>query len=173
MKKNFDPLQYIESAFLDRSVESDEKDLPSFKKYVSGQVKLPRGTFRKTEMSAPRPRRKSNHVVSNAIDPDLQKVWAQLPSSVTFLASLYDDGVTSHYYTGDFKETRQELIRRLLDPPLTLEEVSRLLGVCPTTVRRYTNRGWLSHRRSAGGRRQFALSDVVTFVEKHGRFPEA
>ena len=102
MKKNFDPLQYIESAFLDRTVEAD-KDLPSIKKYVSGQVKLPRGKFRKTEMSAPRPRRKSNHVVSNAVDPELQKVWANLPKSVMFLASLYDDNVTSHYYTGEYK----------------------------------------------------------------------
>lgn len=90
-----------------------------------------------------------------------------------FLASLYDDGVTSHYYTGDFKETRQELIKRLLDPQVNLEEVSRLLGVCPTTVRRYTNRGWLNHHRTKGGQRRFLLSDVVVFVEKHGRFPEA
>lgn len=165
-------MQYIESAFLDRSKEP-EKDLPSIKKYVAGQVKLPRGKFRKTEMSAPRPRRKSNHVVSNAVDPELQKVWANLPKSVMFLASLYDDNVTSHYYTGEFKESRQEFIRRLLDPQLNLEEVSRLLGVCPTTVRRYTNRGWLHCHRTKGGQRRFLLSDIVTFVEKHGRFPEA
>lgn len=173
MKKNFDPLQYIESAFLDTSKETAEQDLPSIRKYVAGKVKLPRGKFRKTEMSAPRPRRKSNHVVSNAIDPDLQKLWANIPSSVTFLASLYDDGVTSNYYRGEFKESRQELIKRLLDPQLTLEEVSRLLGVCPTTVRRYTNRGWLAHHRTKGGQRRFLLSDLVKFVESHGRFPEA
>ncbi len=172
MKKTFDPLQYIESAFLDHSKESNEKDLPSIKKYVAGQVKLPRGKFRKTEMSAPRPRRKANVVVSNAVDPDLQFIWKKIPNSVTFLASLYDDGVTSNYYRGEFKETRQELIKRLLDPQLTLEEVSRLLGVCPTTVRRYTNRGWLTHHRTAGGQRRFLLSDLVTFVETHGRFPE-
>jgi excisionase family DNA binding protein len=172
MKKNFDPMQYIESAFLDRTKET-EKDLPSIKKYVAGQVKLPRGKFRKTEMSAPRPRRKSNHVVANAVDSNLQKVWANLPKSVMFLASLYDDSVTSHYYTGEFKETRQELIKRLLDPQLNLEEVSRLLGVCPTTVRRYTTRGWINHHRTPGGQRRFLLSDVVHFVETHGRFPEA
>jgi excisionase family DNA binding protein len=171
MKKNFDPMQYIESAFLDRTKET-EKDLPSIKKYVAGQVKLPRGKFRKTEMSAPRPRRKSNHVVSNSVDPELQKLWTNLPKSVMFLSSLYDDSVTAHYYSGDFKETRQDLIKRLLNPQLNLEEVSRLLGVCPVTVRRYTTRGWINHHRTPGGQRRFLLSDVIQFVETHGRFPK-
>src|SRR5207249_2975324 len=58
-----------------------------------------------------------------------------------------------------------ELVRRLLDPPLTLEEVARLLGVCPTTVRRYTNRGCLRHFRTPGNQRRFRLSDVLEFME--------
>ncbi|MBS1713361.1 MAG: helix-turn-helix domain-containing protein [Armatimonadetes bacterium] len=65
------------------------------------------------------------------------------------------------------------MIRRLLDPELSLEEVSRLLGVCPATVRRYTNKGWLEHHRTKGGQRRFRLSGLVRFVDKHGRIPEA
>jgi excisionase family DNA binding protein len=71
------------------------------------------------------------------------------------------------YSTRGFGESRHELIERLLDPPLTLEETARLLGVCPTTVRRYTNKGVLSHFRTAGNQRRFRLSDIVAFVESH------
>lgn len=67
------------------------------------------------------------------------------------------------------EETKEELLRRLLDPTLTLEEAARLLDVCPTTVRRYTNRGILAHERSAGNQRRFKLSDVLEFREAQGR----
>lgn len=63
------------------------------------------------------------------------------------------------------KETREELLQRLLDPALTLEDAARLLNVCPTTVRRYTNRGLLKHFRTAGNQRRFRLSDVLAFLE--------
>jgi excisionase family DNA binding protein len=99
-------------------------------------------------------------------------VWLALPKNVEFLCSFYDDAVTANYYRGEFKESRQDLIRRLLDPELSLEETSRLLGVCPATVRRYTNRGWLAHHRTGGGQRRFRLSSVVKFVNEHGRFPQ-
>ncbi|CAN5425661.1 hypothetical protein BH11ARM2_BH11ARM2_08360 [soil metagenome] len=192
---DFDPLAYIESAFLDTktpgALESptDELsvELPSIRDYLNTPIdpdvpseetqepaeKEKRGRFRKTEMSAPRPRRASAAEPPRAvIDPELQEVWSSLPRNVEFLCRFYDDSVTANYYRSEFKETRQELIRRLLDPELSLEETSRLLGVCPATVRRYTNRGWLSHHRTTGGQRRFRLSHVVMFVEKHGRFPE-
>ena len=91
---------------------------------------------------------------------------------IKFLGSYYDDSITANYYGREFKETRQDLIHRLLDPQLSLEETSRLLGVCPATVRRYTNRDWLKHFRTEGGQRRFRLSDIVKFVEQHGRLPE-
>lgn len=68
-----------------------------------------------------------------------------------------------------FKETREQLIARLVDPILTLEETARLLNVCPTTVRRYTNRGVLKHIRTAGNQRRFRLSDVIAFMEQSNR----
>ncbi|HVT12251.1 MAG TPA: helix-turn-helix domain-containing protein [Fimbriimonadaceae bacterium] len=198
-KKDFDPLAYIESAFLDSSEARGKSggkndldvDIPSMGEYLhrpggngktgTGLLEKPAeeqvaeakgGKFRKTVMSAPRPRRAKQTVQEPQIDPALQTVWEALPKNIEFLCSFYDDSVTSRYYRGEFKENRQELIRRLLDPELSLEETSRLLGVCPATVRRYTNRNWLAHHRTTGGQRRFRLSDIVRFVEIHGRFPE-
>jgi excisionase family DNA binding protein len=214
---DFDPLAYIENAFLDKTKrdvlpESGElsvaipsiSDYLNTKEHVNGnameaapvatieKVKLDRTVpmphnallteitdgqgsrrtrFKKTLMSAPRPRRAKAQTTEATIDPELQSTWETLPKSIEFLCSFYDDAVTANYY-GDFKESRNVLIKRLLDPELSLEESSRLLGVCPATVRRYTNRGWLTHHRTDGGQRRFRLSDIVKFVEAHGRFPE-
>ena len=63
------------------------------------------------------------------------------------------------------KETRDELVERLLDPVLTLLETAILLDVCPTTVRRYTNRGVLNCFRTPGNQRRFRLSDIIDFME--------
>jgi len=62
-------------------------------------------------------------------------------------------------------ETREELVSRLLNPTLTLEETALMLDVCPATVRRYTNRGILPHERSKGNQRRFKLSSVLAFME--------
>lgn len=198
---NLDPFAYIESGFLDTEVEAPVREermtpdgplsveIPSIADYLglrnpivesvdaeeSSEAEAEdegKARFRKTVMSAPRPRRVKQKPSAAALDPELQQVWTNLPKNVAFLCRFYDDGVTANYYRGEFKETRQELIRRLLDPELSLEETSRLLGVCPATVRRYTNRGWLAHHRTTGGQRRFRLSDVVKFLDTHGRFPE-
>jgi excisionase family DNA binding protein len=184
-RKEFDPLAYIENAFLDvpkspeptKLIQEEfDVDVPTIGQYLNGgtaPIKAdPKKRFRKTEMSAPRPRRSKRPQPTTAIDPTLQAVWESLPKNVEFLAGSFNDENTANYYRGDFKESRQELIKRLLDPELSLEETSRLLGVVPATIRRYTNRGWLNHHRTIGGQRRFRLSDVVKFVELHGRFPE-
>jgi excisionase family DNA binding protein len=62
------------------------------------------------------------------------------------------------------EESREELISRLLDPTLTLDETARLLEVCPTTVRRWTNKGALPCERSAGNQRRFKLSSIEAFL---------
>ena len=213
---NFDPLAYIESAFLDTETAVEEApgasvrvdNLVEVERLAGGEslsmaipsigdyLKMPssptatatatativeeetvdgtRKKFRKTVMSAPRPRRSKAAATpeQTTIDPDLQNVWQALPRNLKFLCSFYDDSVTKNYYRGEFKLSRQDLIQKLLDPELSLEETSRLLGVCPATVRRYTNRGWLAHHRTQGGQRRFRLSDVVKFVDLHGRFPQ-
>ncbi len=71
-----------------------------------------------------------------------------------------------------FKESREELIQRLVDPILSLEEVARILNVCPTTVRRYTNSGAIAHHRTAGNQRRFRLSDVLAFLEQQSGLPQ-
>ena len=164
--KEFDPLAYIESSFVDQDQKGGKAG-----KTKDGQKENIK--FRRTKLSAPRPRRKSAASEDQkVIDPELKILLETLPKNIEFLGKFYADDVTANYYQGDFKETRSELIRRLLDPELTLEEVSRLLGVCPATVRRYTNRGWMSHHRTQGGQRRFRLSNIVRFVDEHGRMPE-
>ncbi len=194
---NFDPLAYIESAFLDTNpkgaVRSEELekdidvDVPDIQKFLNGENGKVHKTkskvatapeekgekFRKTSMSAPRPRRARQAKEDRPnIDPELQETWERLPKNLEFLMGFFDDSATANYYRGEFKESREELMRRLMDPQLSLEETSRLLGVVPATVRRYTNKGWLQHYRTVGGQRRFKLSDIVKFVEEHGRFPE-
>lgn len=127
---------------------------------------------RKGQMQAPRPRKRRTPVESVPISSELEKIIQQAPKNLKFLSQLFDDNITQKYYSTRFKESREELIRNLIDPELTLEETARLLGVCPATVRRYTNRNWLKHHRTAGNQRRFRLSGIVEFVEKHGRHPE-
>lgn len=165
--KQFDPLAYIESSFVDQPAEKKRGRAPKPKAVADDQPK-----FRRTKLSAPRPRRKDQPTDAKVIDTELKELLEAMPKNIEFLAKFYGDDVTANYYQGEFKESREELIRRLLDPELTLEEVSRLLGVCPATVRRYTNRGWMAHHRTPGGQRRFRLSHVVKFVDEHGRLPE-
>jgi excisionase family DNA binding protein len=80
------------------------------------------------------------------------------------LEPVTGDGVLRRSAT----ETREDLIQRLLDPHLSLQETAKLLNVCPTTVRRYTNRGLLAHYRTPGNQRRFRLSDVLAFMERQG-----
>ncbi len=61
---------------------------------------------------------------------------------------------------------REELIEKLLDPVISLEEAATLIGVCKTTVRRYTNKGDLKCIRTPGQQRRFKLSHVLAFVKK-------
>lgn len=178
-RKEFDPLTYIENAFMDKPGKAGKKqdreigvDVPEFGDYMSGGNGKASKKFRKTELSAPRPRRSRTAQTKSPIGSELYETWERLPRLIEFLSGYFSDDVTSNYYRGEFKESREELIRRLLDPELTLEETSRLLGVCPATVRRYTNRKWLAHHRTKGGQRRFRLSDIARFVDEHGRLPQ-
>lgn len=55
-------------------------------------------------------------------------------------------------------------IEDMLDPILSLRHASKLLGVCPTTVRRWTNKGVLPCERTPGNQRRFRLSAVMDFM---------
>lgn len=97
-------------------------------------------------------------------DEGVQANWDRMPRHLQTLFGASGKEVAQHSYKA-FKETREGLIQRLLDPTISLEEAARILNVCPTTVRRYTNRGVLKHFRTAGNQRRFRLSDVLVFME--------
>ncbi len=63
-------------------------------------------------------------------------------------------------------ENRQKLLQRLLNPTLSLEETSLLLGVSKGTLRQYTNLRKLRHFRTPGGQRRFYLLDILGFLAK-------
>lgn len=101
--------------------------------------------------------------------PDVtQANWDRMPHHLQTLFGTAGEEVAQNSYK-TFKETREQLIQRLLDPIISLEEAARVLNVCPTTVRRYTNRGVLKHYRTAGNQRRFKLSDVLAFMESGKR----
>ena len=109
-----------------------------------------------------------------SVQSDLGPALKETPARLKNLLGYEGAEPARLYYkksreAGEFAESRQELIARLIDPPLTLEETARLLNVCPTTVRRYTNKGLLKHYRTVGNQRRFRLSDVMTFMENQGR----
>ncbi len=63
-------------------------------------------------------------------------------------------------------ETRAEIIRRLLDPELTLHEAAAVLNLSKATVRRYTDQGRLACLRTGGGQRRFRLSALLAFLDR-------
>jgi excisionase family DNA binding protein len=97
-------------------------------------------------------------------DSDAARLWEALPRQIQVLGTMARLEPATGPRT--FEETREQLIQRLADPTLTLEETARLLDVCSATVRRYANRGHLPHHRTVGQQRRFRLSDVVLFLER-------
>ncbi|MEW5946853.1 MAG: helix-turn-helix domain-containing protein [bacterium] len=63
-------------------------------------------------------------------------------------------------------QTREEILERLINPTLTLDEAAKIMGVCKATVRRYTVKGILPHYRTPGNQRRFKLNDVLNFLDK-------
>lgn len=62
-------------------------------------------------------------------------------------------------------ESREEIIRRLLDPELSLHEAAAVLNLSKATVRRYTDQGKLACLRTEGGQRRFRLSALLGFLD--------
>ncbi|MGB9588287.1 MAG: helix-turn-helix domain-containing protein [Armatimonadota bacterium] len=121
----------------------------------------------KTERSKPTKAQLSTPSAGeNGGDGDLVKEARALRQRVSEALQIHvEKSETAQASYRTFKESREELLRRLLDPVLSLEDTARILNVCPTTVRRYTNRGLLKHFRTGGNQRRFRLSDVLAFLE--------
>jgi excisionase family DNA binding protein len=62
-------------------------------------------------------------------------------------------------------ESREEIIRRVLDPELSLHEAAAVLNLSKATVRRYTDHGKLPCLRTEGGQRRFRLSALLVFLD--------
>lgn len=114
--------------------------------------------------TAPAPKPRVEKKPKAATDGGAQANWDRVPRHLQTLFGAPNQEVAQNSYKA-FKETREELVQRLLDPTVSLEEAARVLNVCPTTVRRYTNRGVLKHYRTAGNQRRFKLSDVLVFMD--------
>jgi excisionase family DNA binding protein len=137
-------------------------ELPPVSRFAGGARRI---AISRKRVRTARNARPAEHVESVSAD----EFWNLVPRHVHSLIAMGSDDVTQHSYKRDFRESRLELIQRLLDPTLSLEETARLLNVCPTTVRRYTNRGLLRHQRTTGDQRRFKLSDVLAFLESQSR----
>jgi len=62
-------------------------------------------------------------------------------------------------------ESREDILERLVNPTITLEEAAKIMGICKATVRRYTAKGILPHYRTPGNQRRFKLNDIINFLE--------
>lgn len=118
--------------------------------------------------ATPRTRRQRKPASAPAVSLEAAELWALVPRHIRTLVAMDGEETAQRSYKRQFRESRLELVQRLLDPTLSLEDTARLLNVCPTTVRRYTNKGLLTHQRTTGDQRRFRLSDVLAFLEAQG-----
>ena len=114
--------------------------------------------LKRPELSGPRPRKRAK---TEATAPAVS-----LPEELRSLVGLGNDAVLEKYYQRSRGESKEQMLSRITNPELSLEEAAKLLGVCPATVRRYTNKGWLRHHRTKGNQRRFRLSDIAEFVRE-------
>jgi excisionase family DNA binding protein len=156
----------IESAPAETHAEEIEREMPPFLSQPSIPASVPTAAVQAPPPSRPE---KPAWPVEKPAAP-VESVEAAVRLRKKLPRQLRGDGgqeVAQGSYE-EFKETREELLQRLLDPEVSLEDAARILNVCPTTVRRYTNRGLLKHFRTPGNQRRFRLSDVLSFLEAHG-----
>lgn len=117
--------------------------------------------------------RRDARAVANKLQVPQTSLRDRLESVLAHQAQLPLDIDARHAVSagaeGSPRETRELLLQRLLDPTLTLQEAATLLGVCTTTIRRYTDRGLLRCFRTPGNQRRFHLSDVLDFMERQQR----
>ena len=64
--------------------------------------------------------------------------------------------------------TRRELINRLENPEISLQEAAILLEGCRATVRVLCDEKKLAHHRTDGGQRRFFYRDIKEYIRDHG-----
>ena len=132
---------------------------------INKPVRKRKNSDQASPLSAPRPRWRT---AEPQVSEEVARMWERLTRHIGFLTTINGyDAETQQTGRRHKTKNRADLISRLLDPVLSLEETALLLSVCPTTIRRYTEKGWLNHHRTAGNQRRFKLSDIVSFLEEH------
>lgn len=99
---------------------------------------------------------------SDSLDAADAAHWRALPAALRTLSQIAAEAET-------LPAERRQLIERLLNPLLSLEDAARLLGVHPGTVRRWANKGVLPHQRTVGQQRRFHLTDVLECQERRAQ----
>ncbi|NMC82483.1 MAG: helix-turn-helix domain-containing protein [Armatimonadetes bacterium] len=161
-------------AVQEQAEECLDPDAPALKP-SSGHARTPSDSV-EAILEKQRAIRKEIDAPSPALPPptvvEAAAMFHLLPRHIQLLVRPVREEIAQNSYKSKFSESRDDLIRRILDPQLTLEETARILNVCPTTVRRYTNRGLLTQERTVGNHRRFRLSNVLEFLELHGCLDE-
>jgi hypothetical protein len=160
-----------------------ETEIPAFVHYLPPYKRITQESA-PSKSKEPLAKKTVPPVRSDATPANLSgaELWAKVPKHVQILLDLERrdaEEVAQNSYKRPFAEKRRELIERILDPVLSLEDTARLLNVCPATVRRYTNKGILNYYRKEPERsmkngaspeketrqRRFRLSDILAFLE--------
>lgn len=168
---NFDDNPIKPFEYKDNTIISEDKKLASLVEGTGAPkpISLPSEPIvNKKAFVAKEAKVKPQSKVEISTDNDIKEKWDRMPHHLQVLFATASEEVAQRSYKR-FNEDRSELISRLLDPSLSLEETARILNVCPTTVRRYTNRDILPHFRTVGNQRRFRLSDVLSFIETQGK----
>jgi excisionase family DNA binding protein len=181
-------VRYVVRGGITIAVGRDEPDPPLLIAETATAVADPEETTTTREATLPRtmvrptfkiasPKQATEQLLIPPLPPQIPstdaegaQLWEGLPRHVQILASMAPETIPP---SRTFEETREQLIVRLLDPILTLEETAKILDVCPATVRRYANRGNLTHHRTLGQQRRFKLSDVMAFLDKRAAKQQA
>lgn len=61
---------------------------------------------------------------------------------------------------------REEIIKRLTDPLISIDEAALILNVTKAALKRYTERNLIPYLRTAFGEIRFKFSDILKFSEK-------
>jgi len=97
------------------------------------------------------------------------ELWNLTPKHIQTLMAAGSAATEQNSYELALRESRIDLISKMLDPNLSLEDAARLLNVRALSVRTPVAKGLLTHQRASGDQRRFKLSDVLSFLETQSR----
>ena len=153
MKDFRDWYSYLERSVKDAKPPSDSRAFPTASQQPPAPARLPTLPREPASVPSRRPRTQRPIELQQPLPMDLGAAAARLARRVG---------------RPPLTESRDAIIRRLLDPDLTLHEAAAILNLSKATLRRYTDQGKLICQRTGGGQRRFKLSDVLALLEQRG-----